>query len=465
METGASSVAMPEIKAKGTSEGQSHKILYKALITGGLILGMFIPAVSVEGLVKERQGRQETVVHEVSKQWSNAQTLYGPFICIPYTKPKQDSSKAPETLEHLYILPEEEDVSGTMIPEVRYRSIFQVLVYHSVVHSKGSFKIKIPRDIPLDRLKWSEATVCIGLSDLKGIEEKVGMNLEGASYNLTPGLPFNLSPTFLMKDKQYPSQNSDDDEVGLSSGLTLSAKDMDKPIDFDMDLKIKGSKSLNFVPLCGNGSFSLKSSWKNPKFMGNSIPNERDVSEKGFSAKWLFNAANLPFGTVMTDFNFSKQDIAFGVEMLQPLDQYAIIMRCMNYALLFIGLTFSLFFIIELMQQKAMHPVQYILVGFALVIFFTLLLSIGEFLTFWLAYLIAASATITLIASYAGSHFKSVLSGSIFGMLLTCLYGFIFILVQLEDAALLIGSIGLFVILVLVMFGSKRINWYGELAV
>ena len=148
--------------------------------------------------------------------------------------------------------------------------------------------------------------------------------------------------------------------------------------------------------------------------------------------------------------------------MLQPTDQYAKTMRSVKYAILFIGLTFALFFIIELMQKKPMHPVQYVLIGIALVIFFTLLLSISEFIVFDFAYLIAASLTILLITLYAKSHFKSVRSAATFGSLLTCLYAFIFVLIRLEDAALLVGSIGLFIILAMIMFGSRKINWYGS---
>jgi inner membrane protein len=154
--------------------------------------------------------------------------------------------------------------------------------------------------------------------------------------------------------------------------------------------------------------------------------------------------------------------LAFGVTMIQPADGYAKTNRCIKYAILFIGLSFSLFFIVEIMQRKPLHPVQYALIGLALVIFFTLLLAITEFIPFDYAYLIAASSTILLISFYARGHFQSWGSAGIFTSVLSILYGFIFVLIRLEDTALLIGSIGLFMILALVMFASRRINWYGE---
>ena len=137
-------------------------------------------------------------------------------------------------------------------------------------------------------------------------------------------------------------------------------------------------------------------------------------------------------------------------------------MRSVKYAILFIGLTFSLFFVVEIMQKKPFHPLQYVLVGLALVIFFTLLLSISEFLLFDISYLIASIATISLITLYAKSHFKSWSIAGVFAGVIGLIYGFIFVLIRLEDTALLVGSIGLFVILALAMYASRKINWYGN---
>ncbi len=219
---------------------------------------------------------------------------------------------------------------------------------------------------------------------------------------------------------------------------------------------------LHFVPLSGNSDFALRSTWPNPSFDGNNLPTERTVSPDGFTAKWVFNKANLPFGTVLKDFKFDPSALAFGVTMVQPADQYAKTNRSVKYAILVIGLTFSLFFIIELMQQKPIHPVQYVLIGLGLVIFYSLLLAISEFIAYDLAYLIASVSTILLIGLYAQSHFKSWKSAGIFTGVLTLLYGFIFILIRLEDTALLVGSIGLFIILAITMYASKKVDWYGQ---
>jgi inner membrane protein len=229
-----------------------------------------------------------------------------------------------------------------------------------------------------------------------------------------------------------------------------------------MDVKIKGSEQLHFQPYAGNSRFTLKSDWKNPSFDGSDLPSQRAINDSGFVATWNFNKANLSFGTVLKDFKLDPGSLSFGVTLVQPADGYAKTDRSIKYAILFIGLTFSLFFIIELLQKKPIHPVQYVLIGLALIIFYTLLLSMSEFIAFDLAYFIAALATILLISFYAYGHFKSFKTASVFGGVLVLLYGFTFVLIRLEDTALLLGSVGLFIILAIAMYASRKVNWYGQ---
>ena len=454
-------------KNKKPESTSANKILFKGVVTGALILLMLIPTVFVKDLVSEREKRQQEVVKDVTNGWSTQQTLSGPYLYIPYQVKENDEL----VKKHLYLLPENLNVSGTINPEIRPRSIYKILLYRSDVKTIGNFKIQLPKDIEASSLQLSEAKICYGISDFKGIEEKMNISFNGTKYDLAPGLPTKQIETIATPvgngQEEYvrtESATKDVEAIGLSTNVTLTLEDLQKALNFDMQLKIKGSERLHFIPLSGNSNFDIKSTWKDPKFDGSNLPGTRDVNEQGFQAKWSFNNANLPFGTILKDFNFNKQNLAFGVSMVQPADQYTKTNRSVKYAILFIGLTFALFFIIELMQKKPIHPVQYVLIGIALVIFFTLLLSISEFILFDYAYLIAALATVLLITLYAKSHFKSIKTASVFGSLLTCLYAFIFVLIRLEDAALLVGSIGLFIILALVMFGSRKINWYSTVA-
>lgn len=427
-----------------TPSTSSNKILIKGLITGALILIMLIPTIFISNLVQEREQRQKEVVAEVSNKWANAQTITGPYLLVPYNENvvnEKNQNVFRQTT--VVLLPENLNVSGTISAEERPRSIYKVLLYRSNIKAHGVFNIKVPQNIITENLILGQARLCVGIDDFKGIEGPVTVSLNGTAYDLTAGLP-----------------SHEIDTNGLSATVALKPEDFKKDLPFSLELKVKGSEQLSFVPLSGNSSFSLQSAWPSPSFDGYTLPTDRTVNEKGFTASWSFNKATLPYNTFSKDIKFDKDSFTFGVSMLQPADQYAKTMRSVKYAILFIGLTFSLFFIIELMQKKPVHPLQYILVGLALVIFYTLLLSISEFILFDFAYLIAATATITLITLYAKSHFQSIKTASVFASVLTALYGFIFVLISLEDTALLVGSIGLFIVLALVMYASRKINWY-----
>ena len=425
---------------------QSNKLLIKGLITGGLILLMLIPTIFINNIITERAQRQADVVKEVSSKWASAQTISGPYLVIPYAESVVNSEgKSIVEKKQLILLANDLNVDGKIFPEERPRSIYKVLLYKSDLKLSGSFKPKWPIDINTANIDFANTRLCFGISDFKGIEEEIKVNFNNQLLPLSPGLPL-----------------SDLDTVGLSVPVSFNLEAINAGISFSMQVKIKGSEQLHFMPLSANSTFKLGSIWPNPSFDGNVLPNERDVSQDGFIAKWNFNQANIPFGTVLKQGFINKTNLAFGVSMVQPADQYDKTMRCVKYAILFIGLTFALFFIIEIMQRKAFHPVQYVLVGLALVIFYTLLLSISEYVLFDQAYFIASAATVLLISFYARSHFASWKTGAVFFITLGLLYGFIFILIRLEDTALLVGSIGLFIVLALVMYASRKINWYGR---
>jgi inner membrane protein len=423
--------------------------LTKGLITGGLILLLLIPTFFISGLVHERQLRQEEVVKEVSDKWAQAQTVSGPYLYIPYEQPYQNSlGKTISQKKYLILLPDELSVSGDILPEQRLRSIYKVLLYRANLLASGMIKLSLPKDIDPTLLLLSDARLCMGVSDFKGIEKKVSVDFNGKTYDLLPGLPVN-----------------DIDATGLSTGIDLSPAMLGTNISFKTYLQLKGSSYLHLAPLAGNSRFQLRSSWADPSFDGAVLPSERSVNKDGFTAKWEFSKANLPYGTQLQDTKINKLATAFGVSMLQTADQYAKTSRSVKYAILIIGLSFSLFFIIEIMQKKPMHPVQYVLIGLAMVIFYSLLLSISEFMSFDYAYLLAAFATIGLITSYTQAHFRKWKTASIFGLALTGLYGFIFVLISLEDTALLVGTISLFVILATVMYATRKISWYQTPAV
>ena len=427
---------------------QRNRIFFKGIIMGFLILVMIIPTVFVSNLVYERKTRQREIVREVSEKWSGAQAIAGPYLYVPYKIIyKTALGQNAESTSYFWILPEELSVNGTVDHHLRKRSIYNVLLYRANLKHTGKFIIKLPKDVDSANVIWKDVQLCYGITDFRGIEEKIVVNFNGKEYELAPGLP---SPTISKK--------------GLSSSVEVGPGHLNQTISFGIRTKIKGSEDITFLPLSGNSVFSISSKWPSPSFTGNVLPDERKVSDSGFTAEWKFNKANLPFSTVLKDVNAAELDFRFGITLLQPADQYAKTERSVKYAILFIGLTFGLFFIVEITQKKPVHPLQYILIGLALVIFYTLLLSISEFIHFDIAYLISAVAVITMITLYSKQLFNNARSSLITCGIITLQYTFIFVLIRLEDTALLVGSIGLFIVLGLVMYASRKIDWYGKSA-
>ncbi|MGN6566749.1 MAG: cell envelope integrity protein CreD, partial [Flavipsychrobacter sp.] len=249
----------------------------------------------------------------------------------------------------------------------------------------------------------------------------------------------------------------------LTEGLSMPVKmDAQTPVNFSMHIDLRGSEELYFTPLGKTTEATISAPWKDPAFDGEYLPTETpNVNNKGFTAKWKILPVSHAYPQAWKDKAVILTDAAFGVKLLQPVDGYAKTERSVKYAILFIALTFTIFFFLEILKKKHIHPLQYLLVGFALTIFYTLLLSISEYTGFNIAYLIATTATISLIGLYVRSMFKETKTALGFTGTLAALYGYIFILIQLQDYALLFGSIGLFVIIAIMMYYSGKIDWYG----
>jgi inner membrane protein len=205
---------------------------------------------------------------------------------------------------------------------------------------------------------------------------------------------------------------------------------------------------------------NMNSNWSNPSFNGAFLPDTHKVDHNGFVANWNVLHLNRNFPQIWTSSHQTIEGSAFGVDLLLPVDNYQKSYRAIRYAILFIGFTFLVFFFIEVLNKIFIHPVQYILVGIALIVFYTLLLAISEHIRFNYAFVLSAVATLLLIGGYIRAILKSwKLTGLITGIL-SVLYSFIFVIIQLQDYALLIGSIGVFIILALTMYFSRKIDWY-----
>lgn len=415
-----------------------------------LVFILLIPTFMVENLIHEREARQNEAVQEVSSKWGNRQTLSGPVLALPYEQVFRDQ-KGLETSRqtgYMYFLPDELKVNGAVSPEKRYRGIFEVVLYSTQLVLEGSFGPLVPgQHLPADAVpQWDKAVLVLGIPDLRGLKEQVTLEWGDQKMVADPGVP-------------VPGLS----ESGIHVPLNLSASQGlgTEGQKFRLQAALKGSGSLFFTPVGKVSTVQLHSSWSDPSFTGAFLPDEKTISPNGFDAGWKILNLNRNYPQQWNsekEYNFSES--AFGVEFLLPVDNYQKSMRSVKYAILFIGLTFLCVFFVEMRQSRRVHPFQYALIGLAMVIFYTLLVSFSEHIRFNPAYLLSASMTVGLTGLYARSLFQSTPMGLLIGGTLAMLYGFLFVTLQLQDYALLIGSLGLFVILATVMYFSRRINWY-----
>jgi len=417
-----------------------NRFIFKGFLIAFILLLLLIPTAYIQSLISERKSRQQEAIDDISSKWAGTQEISGPAIGVPFFRDRKDDKGNIERVREIaYFLPESLDIKGSMLPEERSRGIYKVIVYTSELTGTGKFgKLDIASlGINPASLLLNEAFVLFSIDDIRGIKEEFRMTLADSTYELIPGsLPENSFGNVLI--------------------ARININDIMQPGAFSWSLKLRGSKSLAFQPLGKRTHVSVASKWADPSFNGNYLPDTRTVTNKGFQADWnvLFMNRNYPQQWVGKGPEINES--SFGVDLLVPVDSYLKSERSVKYAILVIVLTFTAFFLIELIYSKTVHAFQYILVGFALCLFYTLLISISEYLHFNLAYLIAAIATVGLVVLYVRSVFSSVRLSSFIGLTLSAIYGFIFLLIQSQDYALLMGSIGLFLTLALVMYFSRK---------
>ncbi|MFH0953602.1 MAG: cell envelope integrity protein CreD [Verrucomicrobiota bacterium] len=436
---------MAEQKAEG---GRIARIrastTFKILVIGFLMLVLLIPAGMVQSLIRERECRQSEVIREISSKWGQAQTIQGPILSVPYRVASRTGDGSGYAVQHsLRILPENLSITGDVRTQLRYRGIYEAVLYTAKARLAGDFVLPDLKELGLSErdLDWSRATISVGLSDMKGINEDIRATLNGAEVVLNPGME--------TAALQGPGVSA---RVGLRRAPEKLA--------FSLDIDLNGSRRFALVPVGRVTTVELSSGWPSPSFDGSFLPAERRVGKDGFTAQWKVLHLNRSYPQFWTDNAYQTDDSVFGVSLVIPTDSYLKSTRTAKYAALFIALTFLAFFISETMRRIRIHPFQYLLIGLALIVFYTLLISISEHLSFGKGYLVASAATIALITGYARSVLRKQSLALLVGSLLTVLYAYLYVLLQLEDYALLLGSIGLFVILGLVMFLTRKVDWY-----
>lgn len=434
------------------SDGGSHfihiftnSLAFKIIVIVGLVFFLLIPTLFIGSLISERKEIKETAFAEVSSNWGGIQNIGGPVLYIPYVKIFKDTNGNLNTYEDIVkILPLNLNIDGKVDSELRNRGIYKFTLYTSQNKVTGKFDVTHIPDIDTSntKLKWNEAYLLFGISDMKGIKDNITLKWNNMSTQFSAGL-----------------MSNDIFDSGVSTSVDVNPFGIN---NFEIDVKLNGSESLTFLPLGKETNVNLTSNWGDPSFSGNFLPEKRNITADSFQASWKVLDLNRNYQQSWIRKN-NKAEIAasaFGLNFFVPLNGYTEVMRAVKYVLMFIGLTFIIFFFVEYLGKKRIHPIQYLLVGFSLVVFYLLLLSISEHLQFYLAYLISSASIIILIGLYSVSVLKSKKFALFISLALASLYGFLYILLLNEDYSLLIGSIGIFAVLAVIMYFLRNINWH-----
>lgn len=426
--------------------------ILRLLMMGVILIALNAPLTMMCGVVSERAARRDEVVADVSTDWGGSQTVGGPVLSLPYRYTWTDNSgRLQSSVAHYRFLPESLDIDGSIDPQERKRTLFTVMVYTAHLRVRGTFRpprIADARLAPGDIL-WDRATISLGVSDPRGIARAIDVNWNGAPQRFEPG----------------------GERIGLfASSVRAPAPgvtgDRTEPLTFEIDLELKGTRQLRLLPAGVETTVRLASRWPHPSFVGRT-PEAPAIDSAGFSASWRIPYFGRGFPSEWKDDGANLEQLqqqaaaaAFGVSLVQPVDIYVQTDRAMKYAALFIVMTFVIAFLWEITGGVLVHPIQYLFVGFTLCVFYLLLLSIAEHRGFDAAYVSAAAATVLLLSWYWSWVLGRRRDGILMGAALTTLYGYLYLLLRLEDYALLAGSVGLFAMLALVMYLTRRVNWY-----
>ncbi len=433
-----------ETTAPPSSLLDKGKLFLKSIIIFVMALALWIPTYLIMNLVRERESRQKEAIADISNKWAGKQTITGPFLMIPYNEAgKDDKGNYINIKRNAFFLPAKSEIKSTVFPEKRHRGIYQVVVYRSDITISLKFnplqweQLKISAET----LFWNEAVLVFAVQDnLKGINEDMFVNWNDSNilFNPQPAGLTNLNDAFV-------------------ANIPLTVEEASKEHFCSVKFSLNGSQQLLFTMGARENKLQMQSAWANPSFTGVKLPDSRTINDRGFVADWKYMNRSVPQVWKNTFYDLSAS--ALGADLLITVDSYDKTERSVKYALLCIILTFAAFFLVETIYKRSIHLVQYGLAGLALVLFYTLLLSVSEYTGFNSAYLIAGMATIGLVTWFVGNIMRSSKLALFISFVLVVVYSYIFIIIQLQDYALLMGSIGLFIALAIIMFFSRKLQW------
>ena len=442
-------------------------LLFKILAILGLTLLICIPLFMIQNTIAERTQFRRAAVDSIAADSVRAQTIAGPVLVIRYTDEFDEQIEVAEGLgkrkenvvrsvrRKFLVFPNDLVVDSDIKTGRRYRGIHQVLVYDGQHRIGGNFLLPVlndlPRASPGSRIRLGQPSVVLGVGDVRGIRNIPQIDWNGEQIEFQQGTDLAAFDT------------------GVHAKLKPMTLEQTASVAFSLKLGLDGIERQSFVPVGKNNKVTVKSDWPHPQFTGHFLPSasDRTIDKNGFSATWQVSSLST---TAQKQIREMEDDArpnlprtwveSFSIGFIEPVNVYSLSERATKYGLLFIALTFAAFFMFEIVKQLPIHPVQYALVGLALVLFFLLLVSLSEHIAFALAYLIASAACIALLGFYLSYVLRSWGRGVGFAAGLTALYGALYGLLISESNALVLGSILLFAMLAAVMVATRKIDWY-----
>jgi inner membrane protein len=458
-------------------------VLVKAAALGGVMLALVAALGAVSDVVAEREGRLREAQRSVAESFASAQALLGPVVhraCTESWETEQGEGKDRKTITEtrdfmLRAAPARLAIEADVAIEPRHRGIFVVNTFITTAVLRASWAdlaaLKPQQRRPNTRLRCEAPTLSVAVRDARGIRS-VKLDVAGSPVAVNPGTGAGSSP---QQAQGFHAALADD-------WAAESASARPGPVQVNVQLVLAGTESLAIAPVAEQTSVAMRSNWPHPSFGGRFLPSAREISDKGFTADWqvsaLASAAQrqwLSGGAVACHADRGHNDTAeaaaaaaepggcieaFSVAFVDPVSAYALSDRATKYGLLFIGLTFAAVALLEATRRLRVHAMQYLLVGCALVIFFLLLVSLTEHLAFGGSYLLAATACTLLLGHYARHVLGGLRAGAGFAAAIAGLYGVLYLLLQLEQTALLLGSLLLFAALAAVMTATRKLDWF-----
>ena len=422
-----------------------------------LILMLQIPIGMIKGVIGERQSRRNQVIDEITSKWGKSQTIIGPYITVPYiveiietsrNKSDDDEKLITTRKETRYakFLPENLDISGNINCEIRYRGIFKTPIYHMDLDIKGQFAQPdfTEWEIDSDQILWNRAYLTIQISDAHAITNPIALSWNNTNLNFLPG-----------------GGEFDQGVAGIHVNLKNQLENKSYP--FECKLALNGSQRAFFAPFGRETMINITSNWSAPSFQGTWLPSQRELNDDGFQATWSIPSLGRNFPQQWKSNTGVENQVfksLFGVDFLTSIDHYRMAQRSVKYEMLFLVLTFATLWLFEILAKVRIHSIQYLFVGAGMCLFYLLELSLAEHIGFIAAYICAAAAIIILISAYCVAVLKKTQRALIIAAAIFLLYGYLYVLLMNQDYALLIGSLGLFVILALVMYLTRKIEWH-----